>query len=175
MPSKCCQLGCQPRLMLNVIFRIRVAGRLRRVWRWRLSRRQRWAPLLELPLVIITVVVLRGRTSNHAFRLRRHADALPSLLQGLPVLLMYRQGAAESATRRDEAGSRKCLRSGSSLTGGRAQLESCPSIQDPALGSDGALPGVPLARSWRWRASLQPRFDFPVHRMVRRRRCLLSR
>jgi hypothetical protein len=53
--------------------------------------------------------------------------------------------------------------------------ESCPSIQDPALGSDGALPGLQLARSWRWRASLQPRFDSPVQRMARRRRCLLSR
>ena len=31
------------------------------------------------------------------------------------------KGAAESATRRDEAGSRNCVRSGSSLTGGRAQ------------------------------------------------------
>jgi hypothetical protein len=37
--------------------------------------------LLELPLVMITVVALRGGTSNHAFRLRRHADALPSLLR----------------------------------------------------------------------------------------------
>jgi hypothetical protein len=37
--------------------------------------------LLELPLVMITVVALRGGTSNHAFRLRRHADALPSGLQ----------------------------------------------------------------------------------------------
>jgi hypothetical protein len=36
--TRCCRLGCQPRLMLNVIFRIRLAGRLRRVWRWRSSK-----------------------------------------------------------------------------------------------------------------------------------------
>jgi hypothetical protein len=74
--------------MLNVIFRIRLAGALPKGMALAVVKRhQRWAPLLELPLVIITVVALRGGTSNQAFLLGRHADAPPSLLReaGGPV------------------------------------------------------------------------------------------
>ena len=77
-------------------------------------------------------------------------------------------------TRRDEA-LKKVRSIGFEPHRWEGTVESCPSSQDPALGSDGALPGLQLARSWRWLASLQPRSESPVHRMARPRRCLLSR
>ena len=80
--TRCCQLGCQPRLMLNVIFRIRLAGRFRRVWRWRLSKASTLGSAVGTAPCDHHSGGPKGRNLDHAFRLRRHADALPSLLRG---------------------------------------------------------------------------------------------
>jgi hypothetical protein len=65
--TRCCRLGCQPRLMLNVIFGIRLAGRFRRAWRCGGQKVSTLGSVVGLPLVIITVVALRGRNLEPRF------------------------------------------------------------------------------------------------------------
>ena len=95
-------IGCRPRLMLNVIFRIRLAGRFRRVWRWRLSRASMLASVVGTASCDHHGGGPKGGTSNHAFRLRRQADAPLSLLRG----------GSRSCSCVPTRGSRKCHAAG---------------------------------------------------------------